>query len=280
MTHRKLHPGSYYGARGTRVETPCATVAEVVHSHGRRLPLHDHARPYLSLLLDGDYVERNGSREWRYRAFDTGFHPARCPHQDEIGRSGARFLCVEIGSDALHGAEVRMADHPRLLAADTAVQLLALYRHLALGTLSPLVVESTVWALCAEFGDTGYRRERNPPRWLRRCVEMIADEYAQSLTVQRIANQVGVHPVHLSREFRRRFGETLGEHANKVRIQRACPMIADATVPLSAVAAASGFADQSHFCRVFKSLVGCTPSQFRRLGSPSPLHSCARRYSM
>jgi AraC family transcriptional regulator len=33
--------------------------------------------------------------------------------------------------------------------------------------------------------------------------------------------------------------------------------------PLATIAASAGFADQSHFCRVFKQLVGQTPSQFR-----------------
>ena len=33
--------------------------------------------------------------------------------------------------------------------------------------------------------------------------------------------------------------------------------------PLATVAAATGFTDQSHLCRVFKSLLGCTPVEFR-----------------
>src|SRR5262249_7531702 len=74
----------------------------------------------------------------------------------------------------------------------------------------------------------------------------------------------GCHTVHLSGEFHRRFGESLGEYTNKVRVRRACALMVGDNESLAMVAAATGFTDQSHLCRVFKSLLGCTPSEFRR----------------
>jgi AraC family transcriptional regulator len=91
---------------------------------------------------------------------------------------------------------------------------------------------------------------------------LIEAEYARALTVTEVAALVGVHPVHLSREFRRRFGQTLGEYVHKARVRAACALMARDEVPLAIVAASVGFADQAHFCRVFKALVGCTPSAF------------------
>jgi AraC family transcriptional regulator len=101
------------------------------------------------------------------------------------------------------------------------------------------------------------------PRWLSRCLDLIDETYAEPLTVAALARDVGVHPVHLAREFRRRYRQTLGDYVHKVRIRAACERMTERDEPLAVVAACAGFADQSHFCRVFKAFVGRTPSAFR-----------------
>jgi AraC family transcriptional regulator len=265
VNNRQLDAGAYFGAVGDRVESSHAVLSEVVHPRSRQLPVHDHAQAYFCLLLAGDYVEGTAGRELRYRPFEVGFHPARFPHRDAIGNAGARFLCLEVRADPLGAADVRLRDAPALLAADISVQLLRLYRHFVARTLSPIVFESTVWELCGDVSREVRCRDTGRPAWLRRCLELVEEEFGQPLTVEEMARRTGVHPVHLSREFRRRFGETLGEYANKVRVRRACTAMTNDRAPLADVAAATGFADQSHFCRVFKRLVGCTPSAFRRL---------------
>jgi len=261
----RLHAGTYFGAVDTRIESASGRLSEVVHASGRSLPTHDHAQPYFSLLLAGDYLENAGGNEWRYRPFDAGFHPAGLPHRDCIGAAGARFLCLEVCATALDAADVRIVNSASLLPADIAVQLLRLYRPLIVGTLSAFDCENAVWELCGELSGGPRPLERGYPNWLRRCLELVEEEFAESLTVQNIARRSGIHPVHLSREFRRRFGESLGEYANKVRVRHACALMTRDTGPLAAVAAATGFTDQSHLCRVFKSLLGCTPSAFRRV---------------
>jgi AraC family transcriptional regulator len=227
--------------------------------------MHDHAQAYFSLLVAGDYLENAASREWRYHPFEAGFHPARLPHRDSIGGAGARFLCLEVFADPLQAFDVRVWDSPALLPASTSLQLLRLYRHLLTQTLSAIDFESAVWELCGDVSREAQCVERGRPVWLRQCLELVEQEFGEPLTVEDIARRIGIHPVHLSREFRRRFGKSLGEYANKVRVRHACAFITRDTRPLAAVAAATGFADQSHFCRVFKSLLGCTPYEFRLL---------------
>lgn len=268
MNHCHLQAGSYFGGVDVRVESPYGLLSEVTHSAGRSLPTHAHAQAYFSLLLAGDYLESAGRSEWRYRRFDAVFHPAQVPHRDSIGNGGARFLCLEVSAAAFDVAEMGAPACPRWLPGDIAVQLLRLYRPLASGTLSAIDCESAVWELCGAMGGMRLRTVRSRPAWLRRCLELIEAEFGSPLTVQDIARRTGIHPVHLSREFRRRFGESLGQYANKVRVRHACALMTDEGAPLALVAAATGFTDQSHLCRVFKSLLGCTPSEFRRVARP------------
>jgi AraC family transcriptional regulator len=257
-----LHAGHYYGAIGDRFETPHAVLSKVVHSGARTLPQHDHALAYFCMLVDGEYVESVAGRELGYHPFEVGFHPARMPHRDAVGANGARFLCLEIRPEPFVAADVRLRGDTALLPGDVSLQLLRVYRAFSDGTLSPLHLESAVWELCGDASGERPLRERGRPRWLRQCLERIEEDHGESLTVGAIASQVGVHPVHVSREFRRRFGQTLGEYVNKVRIRTACAAMTRERAPLAQVALRAGFADQAHFCRVFKSAVGCTPGAF------------------
>jgi AraC-like DNA-binding protein len=71
-----------------------------------------------------------------------------------------------------------------------------------------------------------------------------------------------------------------------MRIDRARTMLADASSSLADVACATGFADQSHFTRVFSRVVGMSPGAWRRWqkawadfgeASPAPISELAIR---
>ena len=85
------------------------------------------------------------------------------------------------------------------------------------------------------------------------------------MDIASIAGAVDVHPVHLARVFRRHHDCSPGEFLRRVRIQRACRLLAESPESLSAIAYETGYADQSHFTRHFKRAVGVPPGAYRRL---------------
>jgi transcriptional regulator GlxA family with amidase domain len=78
-----------------------------------------------------------------------------------------------------------------------------------------------------------------------------------------------VHPAHLNKVFKRHFRVSAGVYLRRIQIERACRLLAETRISLAGVAADSGFCDQSHFTRVFKSITGTTPSRYRRDSSAS-----------
>jgi AraC family transcriptional regulator len=78
-----------------------------------------------------------------------------------------------------------------------------------------------------------------------------------------IARRVGVHPVYLASEFRRRYGLTVGEYVRQLRIEYASRQLSTSDTPLVEIALNSGFSSQSHFSWTFKRITGITPAQFR-----------------
>src|SRR3546814_17031619 len=76
----------------------------------------------------------------------------------------------------------------------------------------------------------------------------------------------GVHPVHLAREFHRRFGCTVGHYIRQRRIEFACHRLTASRDPLFEVAVEAGFSDQSHLTKPFRRLVGLPPEIGRATG--------------
>jgi AraC family transcriptional regulator len=95
-------------------------------------------------------------------------------------------------------------------------------------------------------------------------LDYLDDTFEQEWTLTNMAAEVGVHPVYLCRSFSEHFDCTLGEYIRKLRVLRGRQLLAIDDGTLAEIALQSGFADQSHFTRVFKKHFGLTPSDCRR----------------
>jgi AraC-like DNA-binding protein len=84
-------------------------------------------------------------------------------------------------------------------------------------------------------------------------------------SVAELARSVGVHPVYLTRSFRRRYGCSIAGYVRRIRVEQiAALLISRECPPLAAVAHELGFADQSHLCRTFAAELGVSPGNYRR----------------
>jgi len=127
-----------------------------------------------------------------------------------------------------------------------------------------LVVESLLAEMLACVARM--RRENRvlcPPAWLRRIIEKLTAEYSERLTLDDLSREAGVHPVHLSRVFRKCLGVGIGEHVHRLRIRAACEQMLTPEISMAEISVAAGFADQSHFTRAFRRATGMTPAAFR-----------------
>ena len=105
--------------------------------------------------------------------------------------------------------------------------------------------------------------DRRPPKWLSRVIERLDMEFAENISSEDLAADAGVHPVHLASVFRKFQNETIGDHVQKKRVEHARELLHKADLPLCEIAYVCGFADQSHFTRIFKRRVGMTPGAYR-----------------
>ena len=260
-----LQSGQFFGEVMRRREHGGIVLCELEHHTARKVPHHTHRHAYGWLLVRGACREVYATRQIEFRPLTVVFHPPDTSHCDEIGAGGGLFFVMEIPERVLECLRQEGRTESTIEAAGGDMTWLATRLFLAhhQGTADRLMAESAVLELVAHAARLRDTRERSEPAWMKRCMELLQAEYWRPLTVDEIAATLDLHPVYLSRAFRRRHGRTLGEFLNGVRVKRAGEQILHGR-DLAAVAADCGFADQSHLTRVFKSLLGRPPGMFRR----------------
>lgn len=111
------------------------------------------------------------------------------------------------------------------------------------------------------------KKNKDTPQWAMELKEIIQDQIDTNLTLglKDISQSLRVHPSYLSREFSKYFDNlSFGEYIRKLRIEKAIDLLKTSQYKLSEISYLTGFSDQSHFNRVFKSFTGMTPLEYKK----------------
>ena len=239
---------------------------------GARLPLHTHERATVAVILNGSFdgLMRNASHACPVSTCLT--EPPGEPHGNVFDKAGADVLTIQPDPDRLELLEpfaAVLGEVNRL--RDPVVASVARRAAGELRTpdsVTPLAVEGLVLellSLTARLRKTNaLAAERRPPHWLGEARALLHDRYRENLRLADIAGAVGVHPVHLARVFRLRYGTSLGSYARGLRLSWAAGRLRDSDDAIARIAHEAGFFDQSHFTRAFRQFFGITPLAYRR----------------
>ena len=99
---------------------------------------------------------------------------------------------------------------------------------------------------------------------LRRVRDRIDRDYAQPLDVEALARDVNMSAGHLSRQFRRAYGESPYSYLMTRRIERAMALLRRGDLSVTDVCFAVGCSSLGTFSTRFTELVGVPPSAYRR----------------
>ncbi len=97
-----------------------------------------------------------------------------------------------------------------------------------------------------------------------KAMRFIRENLSARIGLDDVASSVRLSGAYFSRLFREETGETFMQHLARVRVERARQLLAEGSREIIDIASETGFADQSHFSRVFKKLTGTSPLRFRR----------------
>lgn len=263
---QKLKAGEHYGSVFHKCRLPTAIVTESVYPTSLCLPEHSHELGFFTLIIDGYYSEVVKRKDVLYSPQTVLWREAETSHKDRIETNSSRFFFVEIESNIAEKLKQHGSVPDRLAEKNgTLTWLASRLRHEIANCCSgtPLIAEGITLEMLGHLTRTNTITDRQPPRWVVRVAERLNEEFAAPLTNEELAATEGVHPVYLAAAFRRFYHQTIGEYVQHLRIERAASLLRDQEIPLCEVAFECGFADQSHFTRVFKRVTGLTPGRYR-----------------
>jgi AraC family transcriptional regulator len=270
----KLRPGQFFGSVVEKAEIGNFILSETAYPQGFTAPHHSHENAYYCVVLRGAYDQTYGSRSRVCQPLTVEYHPSGEAHSARFPEAEVRSFNIELRSSWM----AMLADFPVSLEESAAYQggppaWLALrlrqeYRQR--DALTPLALESLALELVVQTSRRGVAPDSHRlPAWLKRAKELLEATFSDSVTLSAVAAEVGVHPVHLASAFHRHYHCTVGEYIRRLRVEYACRVLPGSGTSLAGIAAAAGFADQSHFSKTFKRVTGMTPGQYRAsLGPP------------
>lgn len=251
----------------TRWELADFSLVESVYPASSVMARHTHELAHISIVLRGAYAERYGRKERLAEPSLLVIHPPGEDHAVVFKGAGARVFSIHL--KPLWHERVRehsqVLDSPADFSGGRPASLaLRLYREFReMDAVAPLMIESLALEIIADAARQARPSEQKIPRWLEQARELLHASFAGPVTLGAVAAAVGVHPVYLAARFRRHLHCTVGEYVRRLRIEAACREVSRTDAPLSDIAPALGFYDQSHFTNVFKRQTGMTPAQYR-----------------
>lgn len=237
-----------------------------------RLQPHTHAGRHACYILEGGFWEgaegqQDGGEELWCPAGSFRLSPPGDHHVIRFGRDGGRCLVLHFADPGASNGRYSESVERKLVRSDLLDDMLNLLhtilesdRHASLTALQAEVCRVFALAGLHARVDTA-----GAPAWLQHVRTRLAEQSPTKSGVTELAAEVEVHPVHLSRTFRRFFGTTPTGFARVCRLSWAYELVDVSSLSLSEIAYRTGYSDQAHMTRAFVRWLGCTPGRLRTM---------------
>ena len=109
------------------------------------------------------------------------------------------------------------------------------------------------------------------------AISFISHNYSGPIDVGDISSNVGISRSHLYRVFMKHMGTSPNDYLTRFRIARACELLRQSSLPVGAIAASAGYDDQLYFSRVFKKIMGVSPTRYAAQGRTQEIATPSRK---
>jgi AraC family L-rhamnose operon transcriptional activator RhaR len=109
-----------------------------------------------------------------------------------------------------------------------------------------------------------HNKPMNKPAQFLQIIQYMEQTFAEELTLSLLTGLFKWSERQLQRLFKQHTGQTFNHYLQNLRIQKSCESLRHSELKISMVAAAVGYKDMKSFNKLFKRIVGLTPSSYRQ----------------
>jgi two-component system, response regulator YesN len=114
-----------------------------------------------------------------------------------------------------------------------------------------------------EYYDQKQKQHRS--RHVAAAVRYLNERYCEAISVQLVADSIGIAPTYLSTIFKQEVGVSFARYVLDLRLARARELLTSTDTPINVVAEESGLGSKQNIIRAFRKEYRCTPSTYREL---------------
>lgn len=255
----KLKTGEFYGTHYQKSVFENITVTDTQYTNNK-VDWHYHENPYFTYLLQGKLFESSKKESYYLEPGSLLFHNWQDAHYNIKPPEYTRGFHIELNKDWFLNYNIEIAEFEGSIN---------LKNPLVKNLMNSIFIESklndqysglSIEASLIEIFDSVKARDLKRPVWVKHLQELLMEENID-YSLKNLSAILDIHPIHLSREFSRYFGTTLGNYIRHLKLNKAFHLLTANKYTLTEIGYECGFYDQSHFISNFKTVYKTTPSK-------------------
>lgn len=260
-----LKRGEYTGDVIRRLNIDGNIITNTHYSTQKNNPdWHSHENFHICFVFHGGKAETNKSSTYTKKEGSIFSYHSGEKHRWISYMPVSKSANIEIGSDFLSRYSLSENSIKENLYKNVEAKAIILKMQSEM-MLNSIHSTTAIHSLLLELiSDSNESQKKHIPHWTIVLNELLHDNWSERMTLIEMSKAIGVHPVTISKFFRKYFACTLGEYQRKLRIEQSIQLIKNSNMSLSEIAFYCGFADQSHFIRNFKKMTGFLPKHFQK----------------
>jgi len=257
---KKLQTGEFYGTHYQKSAFENIIITDTEYTHNK-VDWHYHENPYFTYLLQGKLFEFNKKESYYLEPGSLLFHNWQDAHYNIKPPEYTRGFHIELNEKWFSNYDIQITDFEGSINIKNPLVNSLMNKVFVESKLndrySNLSIETSLIKI---FGSVKETKEKDlkRPLWVKNLQELLLEEEID-YSLKNLSSILGIHPIHLSREFSRYFGTTLGNYIRLQKLNEAFYLLASNKFSMTEICYKCGFYDQSHFISNFKTVYKTTP---------------------
>lgn len=263
----KLSKGEFYGTHYQKAIFENIIITDTEYTHSK-VDWHYHENPYFTYLLQGKLFESNKKESYYLEPGSLLFHNWQDAHYNIKSPEFSRGFHIELNENWFLSYDISLTDFEGSLNIKNPLTKNLMNKVFLESKINDNYSNLSIENLLIELFGTLKENKKfssKKPEWVNKLRELFMEEQID-YSLKYLSSILEIHPIHLSREFSRYFGTSLGNYIRLLKVNKAFCLIASNKISMTDICYQCGFYDQSHFISSFKRIYDTNPSKlFRRI---------------